>query len=496
MAALGRVRALCRKVASHVAGNGLAVPPRRLRRGVVTAAAPAHSATDAQGAQPRAADTLMGQVVTAQANFVRVLVEPAAVRAFVDMREWPVRGSDTAADAQHVAALEAAGEERVEFLCVVRALLKKLEQRVLVGDFVSLTGVDWVQRSATVSSVSTRTSRIAEPPLANCNHILLMFSIVSPQLEEAQLIRFLVTAEASGLPITLALNKADLIEPSELDAWKQRLAGWGYGAFGLSLATQSGLEDLAARLQGRYTLVAGPSGVGKSSLINALRCAQPSVTSDASAAGFTIPDLPAPSAIPTPRDADGDLSAASFEIGGGAGAAVDAAPQAVAHVSRRNGRGRHTTRNVTLLQLPMGGLLADTPGFSYPSVEDLSPEMLPRYFPEIRDALRRAGAPCAFSNCTHTVEPGCAVGTDWDRYDAYCGLLDEVRAAAKTKLRRGRKEERIRYKSRAGGGVGIEARLDTKKHRRQSRRKMRQSDMDEAMRALDEHHGGDDVDAL
>ncbi|XRA97651.1 small ribosomal subunit biogenesis GTPase RsgA [Pycnococcus provasolii] len=451
------------------------------------------------------AKPLLGQVVTSQANFVRVLVEPSSVQEYVASREWTAddasldRSNDDGSveDAQRSAALSAVTEGRVELLCVVRALLKKLERKVLVGDFVSVSDVDWVQRSANVTEVHARTSAIREPPLANCNHVLLMFSVVQPTIEEAQLVRFLVTAEASGLPVTLALNKADLADADELNAWKERVAGWGYGAFGLSLATGEGVDSLAERLRGRYSLVAGPSGVGKSSLINALKCAQPSDTSSSatssssssssSSFSLAIPKLPEPSLRPdlmTTTTTTTTMDAKEKEL-------VEFAPQAVSHVSLRNGRGRHTTRNVTLLQLPTGGLLADTPGFSYPSIEDLDPKKLANYFPEIRRAIEQSDKRCTFANCSHTVEPGCVVGTDWDRYENYCTLLREVRQAAKDQKRRGRREERVKHMTRAGGVVGVEARLDGK-HRRRSRRQVRQSDMKDAMDLLQQEENDEE----
>jgi ribosome biogenesis GTPase len=168
---------------------------------------------------------------------------------------------------------------------------------------------------------------------------------------------------------------------------------------------------------------------------------------------------------------------------------------------------------VTLLPLRSGGLLADTPGFGYPSLQTLTPTTLGRCFPEIRDALERGR--CKFANCTHRDEPGCAVDAEepWEegRYDAYADLFDECEAIEKQERERGyARESTVRYKSGKGGkggggrgrargagslqGVGggrggalakgaessrggkspgamrMEAKLETKTHRRQSRR--------------------------
>ncbi|KAK3253624.1 hypothetical protein CYMTET_37122 [Cymbomonas tetramitiformis] len=106
------------------------------------------------------------------------------------------------------------------------------------------------------------------------------------------------------------------------------------------------------------------------------------------------------------------------------------------------GRGRHTTRHVSLLQMPGGGLLADTPGFGNPGLESVTTLALQACFPEIRLALQDPEHSCAFGNCTHRREPGCAVGTDWERYEHYQLLWDEVEAIETTFRRNFAKDER------------------------------------------------------
>ena len=181
--------------------------------------------------------------------------------------------------------------------------------------------------------------------------------------------------------------------------------------------------------------------------------------------------------------------------------------QSVKAVSSKLGRGRHTTRHVTLLPLKSGGLLADTPGFGYPSLTSITTNTLPDCFPEIVRAKAERGA-CKFSDCTHRDEPGCVVDEvmPWeeDRYDFYADMFDEVAAIEKVERERGKRvsEQRTKYKSgkggnQGGGGAGsssaggngskeskrnarrseasrdnarMEAKLETKTHRRQSRR--------------------------
>ena len=153
-----------------------------------------------------------------------------------------------------------------------------------------------------------------------------------------------------------------------------------------------------------------------------------------------------------------------MDISGGGGGARGAFVveglelQSVKAVSAKLGRGRHTTRHVTLLPLRSGGLLADTPGFGYPSLESLTVAALGECFPEIVRARDEAG-PCKFADCTHRDEPGCAVDEvmPWeeDRYDMYCDIFDEVEAMERAEREAGyKRESRVRYKSGKGGGVG------------------------------------------
>ncbi|KAK3253623.1 hypothetical protein CYMTET_37122, partial [Cymbomonas tetramitiformis] len=210
-----------------------------------------------------------------------------------------------------------------------------------------------------------------------------------------------------------------------------------------------------------------PSGAGKSSLINRLRV-QPTVQED----GKETPPAPFGSF---------DVSVNILGDGGG-GAGKGSASilvenmQSVASVAPRTGRGRHTTRHVSLLQMPGGGLLADTPGFGNPGLESVTTLALQACFPEIRLALQDPEHSCAFGNCTHRREPGCAVGTDWERYEHYQLLWDEVEAIETTFRRNFAKDERegnVRYKSGAQGQRRPEARLNQKKHRRTSRTQSR-----------------------
>ncbi len=300
-------------------------------------------------------------------------------------------------------------------LCTKRSRLHKLGKQVMVGDRVVVKEVDWVNKSGVVVDALERRSQLSRPPIANVDQVLLMFALSAPDLDPFQLTQFLLRLELEGLEICLCLNKADLISRDQQQAWQARLRGWGYAASLISLHAGVGLDALRDRLQGRITVVSGPSGVGKSSLINYL--------------------------IPTEQ-------------------------RTVGHVSGKLARGRHTTRHVELFRLPGSGLLADSPGFNRPDLE-CQPEQLALLFPEARQRLQQAS--CQFHNCLHRDEPSCAVRGDWERYSYYRILLDGAIAHQAWLDQQGNPEATTKLKTRSGGVHHREPKLMTKKYRRTSR---------------------------
>jgi len=359
---------------------------------------------------------------------------------------------------------------------VVRALLKKMQRRVLVGDWVALSCVEWTAQRAMVSQPLPRSADVLDdPPVANAQQLVLCFSLADPPVEAVQLTRFLVSAEASGIPYRLVFNKADLGGPSRRAEVAAQLAAWGYTGDSaphfVSVASGEGLEELAECMSSLLTVIAGPSGVGKSSLINALRATA------GAAAGAVDADV---------VGAGGGSRGRSITGGGGAGdwgaftqpqlvpadgeAAWEA--QSVRAISDRSRRGRHTTRHVSLLRLRGGGLLADSPGFGLPPLLHLSSRGLADCFPEVRAAT--AGGACVFANCSHREEPGCAVAppaAEWERYPLYCELFEELAAREAADARSpARNVPGLRAKARRGDGVArTEVKLVPHKHRRTNR---------------------------
>jgi ribosome biogenesis GTPase / thiamine phosphate phosphatase len=359
-----------------------------------------------QSIQPSAAEPLFGTVLAAQANFY-----------------WVKLDAPTQTDASQTSVL----------LCTRRTRLKKIGQQVMVGDRVQVEEPDWMAERGAIAQVLPRRTELDRPPIANVDQILLVFALSEPTLDPMQLSRFLVKAESTGLAIVLCLNKQELVSTEEQQQWRNRLQQWGYEPILISLRQRQGLADLQTSLANKITVISGPSGVGKSSLINRL-----------------IPKV--------------ELRTGS--------------------VSGKLGRGRHTTRHVELFELPTGGLLADTPGFNQPDLS-CAPAELAYYFPEARQRLTEAN--CQFSNCLHRDEPNCAVRGDWERYEQYLVFLEEVMAYQQAIDRSSDAEATTKVKTRGDGQLTTEPKLAAKKYRRPSRRTEKQTlrnlyqDIDELM---------------
>ncbi len=353
---------------------------------------------------------LVGTVVAVQANYYRVRLDTQAIG------DRSREDSGDEGDKKKVVSSPASPT----LLCTRRARLKKIGQQVMVGDRVEIVEPDWAGGRGAIASVLPRSCELDRPPIANAQQILLAFALAEPSLDPYQLSRFLVKAESTGLDVRLCLNKSDLLTPAQINDWRDRLNIWGYQPLFLSVRKGIGVDEVRNHLKQKITVMAGPSGVGKSSLINIL--------------------------IP------------SIEL-------------RVGEVSGKLGRGRHTTRHVELFQLPTGGLLADTPGFNQPDL-DSTPEELVNYFPEARQRL--AVASCQFSDCLHRDEPNCAVRGDWERYEHYLDFLEEAIARQQQINQQANPESNLKLKTKRGRSQ-YEPKLETKKYRRTSRRAQQQS---------------------
>lgn len=402
---------------------------------------------------------VQGRVMAAQHAFFRVSVSvegmcQAAVRERDEQLDHASHLAERAGDFERVRWLQQQREHQGphELLCRARSLLRKMGGKVVVGDSVSVRGIDWVERRAVVESVAARSRSLEQPPVANFDRVLLVFSLAEPEPDEWQMTKFLLAGEMTGSALTVALTKADLLPERATRHWASKLDSWGYTAIPVSVKTGDGFDEMARALGGGVCVLAGPSGAGKSSVVNRLRL-------DANGSGLE----PEPAVAP-------------WESIKGGGGARDEGKEDTAGVLQsvravsKSGAGRHTTRNVSLLAVPQGGLLADTPGLGLPSTGEVAPEEVQALFPEIR----RQAPECSFSDCSHRHEPGCGLDASFERYPLYLRYLTECEEAGRARQRTRDKEASVRYKSATGGEAEIEARLNHKRHRRASRRRQRQ----------------------
>lgn len=338
---------------------------------------------------------IVGTVVAVQANFYHVRLDQA------------LRDSNNS--------------QLSHLLCTRRTRLKKIGQSVMVGDRVIIEEPDYQDARGAISQVLPRKTELSRPPVANAEQILLVFALEEPPLEPWQLSRFLVKAESTNIPFRLCLNKADLMPYTQQKTWQESLEEWGYNPLFISVMTFQGLEELKDCLNSKITILAGPSGVGKSSLINAL-----------------IPDV----------------------------------KQRVNKVSGKLQKGRHTTRHVELFELPAGGLIADTPGFNQPNLQCEPPQLI-EYFPEAKQPLKQGN--CQFKDCLHRGEPNCVIDQNWERYEHYLTFLEEAITQQESTQNKGNQESTLKLKIKASGQEYYEPKLESKKYRRSSRREKHQN---------------------
>ncbi|MFD1928747.1 ribosome small subunit-dependent GTPase A [Sporosarcina siberiensis] len=262
--------------------------------------------------------------------------------------------------------------------CRGRGVFRNRGIHPLVGDIV--TYVPDGENDAIITVVHERKNELVRPPISNVDQALLVFSIVEPAFSPHLLDRFLVVIESFDIKPVICLTKKDIASEAELEkvvaseAYYKKI---GYTVINTFIDDENLPEMLKPILTGQITVLAGQSGVGKSTLLNTV-----------------LPSL-------------------GLKTG---------------EISEALGRGKHTTRHVELLEVA-GGLVADTPGFSSLEFDHIKKEELSRYFIEMNEASQN----CKFRGCLHLKEPKCAVKELVEsgdilrhRYDNYLHFLQEI----------------------------------------------------------------------
>ena len=269
--------------------------------------------------------------------------------------------------------------EKGLYECRARGIFRKNKITPLVGDFVKISVVDEDNKKGVVEEIQERKTELVRPPIANVNKALIVFAVKNPTPHLSLLDRFIVLAERENLEIVIILTKIDLDDDNTFEKIKNIYEPCGYKVIGVSNLENKNIDKEKEELKDNTVVFAGPSGVGKSSLLNQID--------------------------------------SNFQLKTG-------------DVSDKIKRGKHTTRHAELFELKFGGMVADTPGFSSLTLDDIEDIDLKDYFIEFEDY-----DDCKFgSRCIHQNEPNCAVKEavengeiPKERYESYIQLLNEIR---------------------------------------------------------------------
>ena len=274
-------------------------------------------------------------------------------------------------------------EDHEIYECKAKGIFRKDNQKPLVGDNVEIEVLDIQEKEGSVTAILPRRNSLIRPAVANVDQALVIFAVRQPDPNYQLLDRFLITMEQQEIPSIICFNKKDLAEQEELERMYQIYSSCGYQVLLTSAEQEEGISQIRRILEGKTTVVAGPSGVGKSSLTNLLQ---------------------------------GEVSMETGEI------------------SKKLKRGRHTTRHAQLLTVGEHTYLMDTPGFSSLFVEGMEKEELRFHYPEFAEY---EGA-CRFQGCVHVHEPGCVVKQAVEegkihsqRYQNYVSFYEELKEQEK-----------------------------------------------------------------
>lgn len=265
------------------------------------------------------------------------------------------------------------------YRCKAKGVFRHKNLKPLVGDNVVIEELSAEDMTGNIVDICSRKNQLIRPAVANIDQTLVVFAAKSPMPNRNLLDRFLVMMESQGMESILCFNKMDLANDDEVYELKSTYEKAGYKVFLISVKDETGIDDVLTLLKGKTTSLAGPSGVGKSSLLNFL--------------------------VPTAVMETGDIS-------------------------RKIERGKHTTRHSEIFSLGGDTYLLDTPGFSSIYTCECEKEELRQFFPEIYQLEGQ----CRFNGCVHVNEPDCAVKDavakgciGQSRYDNYVAFFGEIK---------------------------------------------------------------------
>ena len=270
-------------------------------------------------------------------------------------------------------------EDGQVYECKAKGIFRKDNQKPLVGDNVEISILDENEKEGSVTAILPRKNSLIRPAVVNVDQAFVIFAMENPKPNYMLLDRFLIMMEQQGIPAVVCFNKKDLGTEEELDFLYRTYTQCGYRVILSSALKGEGISEIHEILRGKTTVVAGPSGVGKSSLTNSLQ---------------------------------GEIQMETGEI------------------SKKLKRGKHTTRHSQVIPVGEDTFLVDTPGFSSLYLTDMEEQELKNYFPEFREYEEE----CRFQGCRHIHEPGCAVKEALEadkisrlRYEDYLALHQELK---------------------------------------------------------------------
>ncbi len=259
-----------------------------------------------------------------------------------------------------------------KFLCKIRKSVNFRNQLVFVGDEVILNQIDLNTKRGIIESLIDRTNLLERPSVANISNIYVICSVEEPKLNLSQVNKFLISGEQMGVEVSLVLTKCDLITEQKRLSLIDKFQQWGYEAITLNFNNPDNFQKLLTTLKKkRCSIFTGPSGVGKTTLLNRI-----------------IPGL----------------------------------DSATAPVSSKIKRGKNTTRNVELFSLSSKSYIVDTPGFNIQTLE-IDIGELPNLYPEIHKQVFDQGINCKFRNCLHINDDGCNLNKNFERYIFYKEMI-------------------------------------------------------------------------